>query len=93
LNTDYKCLTTPLIIVFVEFKKVTWPPKVDEPEEKDLPVTTITLKDEMPLNDTAMLPVGTYKAAPTVYADEPDEFPEEIWPPPVPPSEKKVLVL
>jgi len=66
-----------------KFKKVTWPPKDgEENEDKDNPQATVQLKDEMSLNDEAWKPTGTYKAAPTIYAEQPAQLNEDVWPPP-----------
>jgi hypothetical protein len=64
---------------------VTWPPKGDEEEEdKDTPLATVQLKDDMPMNDERWKPTGTYKAAPTIYAEQPAQLNEDVWPPPEP---------
>lgn len=66
-----------------QFKKVTWPPKDgDENVHNDDPLSSVQLKDEIPLNDEAFRPTGTYKAAPTIYAEQPAPLSEEVWPPP-----------
>lgn len=68
-----------------EFKKVTWPPSNDDDSNaNDNPSATIHLKDEMMMNDEAFLPTGTYKAAPTIYAEQPAPLNEDVWPPPEP---------
>jgi len=68
-----------------QFKKVSWPPKdgiESQPDANQL--TAIHLKDEIPLNDDAFRPTGTYKAAPTIYAEQPAALNEDVWPPPEP---------
>jgi len=66
-----------------QFKKVTWPPKDGEEMNKDGdPMTVVQLKDDIPLNDEAFRPTGTYKAAPTIYAEQPAALSEDVWPPP-----------
>jgi len=63
---------------------VTWPPTEDDgPREVAPPPTNVQLLNDIPLNDDAWRPTGTYKASPTVYAEEPEELPE-VWPPPEP---------
>jgi len=47
-------------------------------------LTAVHLKDEITLNDEALRPTGTYKAAPTIYAEQPAALNEDVWPPPEP---------
>jgi len=79
---------TPLPNIFTrcsdKFKKVTWPPEgYDEEKEIAPPPSHVPLLEDIPLNDEAWRPVGTYKATPTVYAEEPEEI-DNSWPPPEP---------
>ncbi|OXA37957.1 nucleolin [Folsomia candida] len=77
---------TPLPKVFSKcsekFKKVSWPPKDDESQPVDQPVSLVQLQDEMQMNDERWKPCGTYKAAPTIYAEQPAQLNEDVWPPP-----------
>lgn len=78
----------------IEFKKVSWPPKNDDDGiSDDNPLSTIQLKDDIPLNDEAFRPVGTYKAAPTIYAEQPAPLTEDVWPPPEPLGMKLFSIL
>jgi len=87
-------LTYELSFFSTEFKKVTWPPKDGDDEgQKDNPQATVQLKDEMALNDEAWKPTGTYKAAPTIYAEQPAQLNEDVWPPPEPMGKKVQSVL
>lgn len=64
---------------------MTWPPKGgDDGEQINDPTTSIQLKEEAPQNDEAFRPIGTYKAAPTIYAEQPAALSEDVWPPPEP---------
>jgi len=75
-----------------EYKKVTWPPQGDDDErDSESPTQTIQLRDEIPLNDEAMRPIGTYKAAPPVYAENPDNL-GEVWPPVAPPDTSERVI-
>jgi hypothetical protein len=66
------------------FKKVSWPPQRDEDEKDIAPPPDVQLLDQIPINDDAMYQINdTYKASPTVYAEEPEVM-EESWPPPEP---------
>ncbi|CAG7734750.1 unnamed protein product, partial [Allacma fusca] len=70
------------------FKKVTWPPQ-PEPPPKDVspPPENVQLLDSIQLNEDAMFQNNdSYKLVPTVYAEDPDNFNEDVWPPPVPPN-------
>jgi len=68
-----------------KFKKVTWPPEGDDEQNQIAPPPAgVQLLDDIPLNDDAWRPTGTYKLTPTVYAEEPDNFQPDIWPPPEP---------
>ena len=78
------CLT-----VCVAFKKVTWPPAGYEEEPDIAPPPSQQLMDKIPLNDTAMKINKDYKLLPGVYAEEPAELPEDVWPPPEPISKFK----
>lgn len=83
-----KPVQAPLPNIFTrcsdKFKKVTWPPPGYE-EEKQIepPPSHVPLLDDIPLNPTRWTPTGTYKASPTVYAEDPEEL-DTAWPPPEP---------
>lgn len=64
---------------------MTWPPKDgDNTKPEDTGATSIQLKNDFPLNEEALRPTGTYKAAPTIYAEQPAGLSEDVWPPPEP---------
>jgi len=66
------------------FKKVSWPPHRDEVDNEVEPPPSNPLLEQIPINEDAMYQLNeTYKASPTVYAEEPDAM-EEVWPPPEP---------
>ena len=70
------------------FKKVTWPPTPEPPpKEVSPPPESVELLPEIPLNEDALFQKNDpYHLVPTVYAEDPDNFNEDVWPPPAPPS-------
>jgi len=70
------------------FKKVTWPPTPEPPpKEVSPPPDSIELLQEIPMNEDALFQKNDpYHLVPTVYAEDPDNFDEDVWPPPAPPN-------